>query len=36
MQSAHDGFFAGKRMNPYGEKWDGPDLATYNMWPEFA
>lgn len=34
MQSAHDGFFAGKRMNPYGEKWTGPELAPYNYWTE--
>lgn len=36
MQSAHDGFFAGKRMNPYGEKWRGPELARYNEFAELA
>lgn len=34
IQSAHDGFFAGARTNPYGESWTGPDLAPYNRWPE--
>ncbi|KAF2148783.1 hypothetical protein K461DRAFT_232317 [Myriangium duriaei CBS 260.36] len=34
MQSAHDGFFAGSRTNPYGEKWSGPHLAPYNHWTE--
>jgi len=34
MQSAHDGFLDGSRMNPYGEKWAGPDIAPYNKWSE--
>ena len=34
IQSAHDGFFAGVRTNPYGEKWTGPELAPYNYWTE--
>lgn len=34
MQSAHDGFFAGKRTNPYGEKWNGPPLDPYNHWTD--
>ena len=35
-QQAHDGFFAGKRTNPYGEKWNGPRLQRYNKWPEYV
>ncbi|TGZ84449.1 hypothetical protein EX30DRAFT_301208 [Ascodesmis nigricans] len=35
IQRAHDGFFAGERSNPYGEKWTGPKIATYQRWPEF-
>ncbi|KAF2091324.1 hypothetical protein K490DRAFT_31226 [Saccharata proteae CBS 121410] len=36
LEMAHDGFFAGKRTNAYGEKWSGPDLMPYNYWPEFV
>lgn len=34
LQSAHDGFFAGERVNPYGEKYSGPKLAPYNKWAD--
>ncbi|KAI5204532.1 hypothetical protein E4T39_03590 [Aureobasidium subglaciale] len=36
LQSAHDGFFEGKRVNPYGEKWTGPELAAYNLWNDMV
>ncbi|KAF2760189.1 hypothetical protein EJ05DRAFT_275020 [Pseudovirgaria hyperparasitica] len=36
LEAAHDGFFAGTRTNPYGEKWEGPALMPYNYWPEFV
>ena len=36
MQTAHDGFFAGERTNPYGEKWHGPKLEPYNKWSELV
>lgn len=36
MQTAHDGFFAGQRTNPYGEKWLGPKLEPYNKWSELV
>ncbi|KAJ4377957.1 hypothetical protein N0V83_000787 [Neocucurbitaria cava] len=36
LEHAQDGFFAGKRTNPYGEKWTGPSLMPYNYWPEFV
>ncbi|KAF2275390.1 uncharacterized protein EI97DRAFT_73568 [Westerdykella ornata] len=36
LEHAHDGFFAGTRTNPYGEKWTGPNLMPYNYWPEFV
>lgn len=36
MQDAHDGFFSGKRTNPYGELWNGPELLPYNEWPEMV
>ncbi|KAL7271564.1 hypothetical protein RUND412_005660 [Rhizina undulata] len=35
MQKAHDGFFRGERVNPYGERWSGPDVAGYERWAEF-
>jgi hypothetical protein len=35
IQRAQDGFFAGKRSNPYDEKWEGPEIASYERWPEF-
>ncbi|KAI4611095.1 uncharacterized protein J4E87_010614 [Alternaria ethzedia] len=36
LEHAHDGFIAGKRTNPYGEKWTGPTLMPYNYWPEYV
>ncbi|KAJ4298981.1 hypothetical protein N0V90_004225 [Kalmusia sp. IMI 367209] len=36
LEHAQDGFFAGERTNPYGEKWTGPSLMPYNYWPEFV
>nr|POF17896.1 hypothetical protein CFP56_13308 [Quercus suber] len=33
LQSAHDRFFHGG-VNAYGEHWDGPQLLSYNEWPE--
>lgn len=36
LEHAQDGFFAGSRKNPYGEKWTGPNLMPYNYWPEFV
>ncbi|KAH3914139.1 hypothetical protein HBH56_099320 [Parastagonospora nodorum] len=36
LEHAQDGFFAGERTNPYGEKWDGPTLMPYNHWPELV
>lgn len=36
IQLAHDGFFAGKRVNPYGERWDGPELERYAISWEFT
>ncbi|KAF1976898.1 hypothetical protein BU23DRAFT_14772 [Bimuria novae-zelandiae CBS 107.79] len=36
LEHSHDGFFAGERTNPYGEKWTGPSLMPYNYWPEFV
>ena len=36
IEHAHDDFFAAKRANMYGEKWDGPALTPYNYWPEFV
>ncbi|TVY90935.1 hypothetical protein LAWI1_G004409, partial [Lachnellula willkommii] len=31
IQRAHDGFFSHGRKNPYGEKWDGPDIPEYEI-----
>ncbi|KAJ5040899.1 uncharacterized protein L3040_005458 [Drepanopeziza brunnea f. sp. 'multigermtubi'] len=31
IQRAHDGFFSHGRMNPYGEKWDGPSISEYEI-----
>ncbi|KAK0121195.1 hypothetical protein ONS96_011374 [Cadophora gregata f. sp. sojae] len=31
IQRAHDGFFSHNRMNPYGEKWDGPSIPEYEI-----
>ncbi|KAL5117312.1 hypothetical protein ACEQ8H_004757 [Pleosporales sp. CAS-2024a] len=36
LEHAQDGFFAGSRVNPYGEKWTGPDIMPYNHWPELV
>ena len=36
LELAHDGFFAGARLNAYGESWTGPRLMPYNYWPEFV
>lgn len=36
MEIAHDAFFAGTRVNPYGESWNGPELMPYNHWPEYV
>jgi hypothetical protein len=35
VMQAQDGFFVNGRMNPYGERWNGPDVVRYNLWPEF-
>lgn len=36
LQSAHDGFFAGTRVNVYGERWTGPEIAGYNEWSDIV
>ncbi|KAI9712835.1 MAG: hypothetical protein M1820_001457 [Bogoriella megaspora] len=36
LERAHDGFFHGTRMNPYGEKWNGPSVLPYNKWPDMV
>ncbi|KAF2438233.1 hypothetical protein P171DRAFT_491519 [Karstenula rhodostoma CBS 690.94] len=36
LEQAQDGFFAGERVNLYGEKWTGPSLMPYNYWPEYV
>jgi hypothetical protein len=36
LQSAHDGFFDGSRVNPYGEKWTGPGVEGYNLWSDMV
>ncbi|RDL37051.1 Uncharacterized protein BP5553_04484 [Venustampulla echinocandica] len=30
-QRAQDGFFSHGRLNPYGEKWEGPSIAEYEI-----
>lgn len=35
IQRAQDGFFRGERTNPYGERWEGPEVKPYDRWPEF-
>ncbi|CZS94836.1 uncharacterized protein RAG0_04678 [Rhynchosporium agropyri] len=35
IQRAHDGFLSHDRMNPYGEKWDGPNIPEYEINWEF-
>ena len=36
VERAHDGFFAGRRRNAYGEVWQGPEVMPYYLWPEFV
>ncbi|KAF4637222.1 hypothetical protein G7Y89_g860 [Cudoniella acicularis] len=36
IQRAQDGFFSHGRMNPYGEKWDGPSIPEYEVSWEYA
>jgi hypothetical protein len=36
VERAHDGFFAGTRRNAYGERWAGPEVMRYYLWPEFV
>ncbi|KAH8684740.1 snoRNA binding protein-like protein [Tricladium varicosporioides] len=36
VQRAQDGFFSHGRMNPYGEKWDGPKIDEYEVSWEYA
>lgn len=36
IQRAQDGFFSHGRVNPYGEKWDGPAIPEYDISWEFA
>jgi hypothetical protein len=36
LQTAHDGFLDGRKTNPYGEHWTGPEIAPYNYWPEYV
>ncbi|KAF1911976.1 hypothetical protein BDU57DRAFT_459943 [Ampelomyces quisqualis] len=36
LEHAQDGFFAGSRVNVYGENWTGPALMPYNHWPELV
>jgi hypothetical protein len=36
LQRAQDGFFSHGRMNPYGEKWDGPVIEEYAPSWEFT
>ncbi|KAI5245630.1 hypothetical protein E4T42_06682 [Aureobasidium subglaciale] len=36
LQQAHNAFFEGKRTNPYGETWSGPDVAAYNLWNDMV
>jgi hypothetical protein len=31
VQRAQDGFFSSGRKNPYGETWDGPPIAPYEV-----
>ncbi|KAI5849854.1 hypothetical protein BZA05DRAFT_78719 [Tricharina praecox] len=35
IERAQDGFFRGERTNPYGERWEGPEVKAYERWPEF-
>ncbi|KAE9380740.1 snoRNA binding protein-like protein [Stipitochalara longipes BDJ] len=36
LQRAQDGFFSHSRMNPYGERWEGPTIEEYEPSWEFA
>jgi hypothetical protein len=36
VQRAQDGFFSHGRMNPYGEKWDGPSIPEYEISWEYT
>lgn len=36
IQRAQDGFFSSGRMNPYGEKWDGPSIPPYEVSWEYT
>lgn len=36
IQRAQDGFFSHGRMNPYGEKWDGPSIPEYEISWEYT
>ncbi|KAF8246526.1 hypothetical protein K440DRAFT_631014 [Wilcoxina mikolae CBS 423.85] len=35
IERAQDGFFRGERTNPYGERWEGPEVRPYDRWLEF-
>jgi len=36
VQRAQDGFFSSGRLNPYGEKWDGPSIVPYEISWEYT
>ncbi|KAF3146399.1 hypothetical protein TWF569_006407 [Orbilia oligospora] len=36
VRRTHDGFLNGNRVNMYGEKWNGPQLPSYDPFPEFS
>jgi len=36
VQRAQDGFFSSGRPNPYGEKWEGPDIVPYEISWEYT
>jgi hypothetical protein len=36
IEHAHNAWFEGKRVNMYGERWEGPNVMPYNYWPEFV
>ncbi|KUJ12470.1 snoRNA binding protein-like protein [Mollisia scopiformis] len=36
VQRAQDGFFSHGRLNPYGEKWDGPAIPEYEISWEYT
>jgi hypothetical protein len=35
IMKVEDGYLRGERVNPYGEKWLGPQIAGFQTWPEF-